>query len=528
MSEVRIALQQYLTSAMFSNCGFHLVTIGFKKCEETICKPKVGTPQREKYEELVSVLRAWIYSFMKPGFCEDEEEYKISKAILFEWLKSTEVNTILGAAGAKTVTDWVRKVCTHENNFLYYQRKKLRTYHQITTSPHEGTNFGIKSHAAAVRPCHTMLKSGMSMSLQAELKINHFQHNSLLNANRVPLWSNSQTSGHLIDMAESILTQIERKVEFYKAFRVAKGEWEVINCSDDYVPSESTIKFNRIPSFWRVYTVKLEGQDLTCSDCMYQQLGLPSPKVGSVLKKHAKDGEWKGFTHHDVDLAWWKIWHAYAYEDGQGGKEKKLRQLLDANKRVPRKGPRFPEGPPDPMEEGTYDKRNQNPSARFRVRNYPQEFIDKVMGTSENTFEGLSQRAHFSQSGDGDSLDSESGHGDKFESDWCGFEEEVYTPKEPHTTHHEHTKNDHHELCYLLDEIQRKDPDKAKELLANQRDAMAAWRDEYRAVLRNMNTKEKSTSKEPRIHNIMPSGSNKGAKRTYHSYNANPSKRHHK
>ena len=154
------------------------MTLGFKKFEETISKPGKTSDKRKHYDELVSTLLAWMYSFMKPRFCEDEDEYQTSKKFLFSWLKSREVIDVLGTSDAETVREWVRKVCAHENDFLYYQRKKLRTYHQITTSPHEGTNSWIKSHAAAVKPCHTMLRAGQAMALQSDMKSRQFRHDA--------------------------------------------------------------------------------------------------------------------------------------------------------------------------------------------------------------------------------------------------------------------------------------------------------------------------------------------------------------
>ena len=56
---------------------------------------------------------------------------------------------------------------------------------------------------------------------------------------------------------------------------------------------------------------------------------------------------------------------------------------------------------------------------------------------------------------------------------------------------------------------------------------MNGHRDKLRAYLR-ANTTEKSTSTEPRIHNIMADGGNSraGVRRTFHSFNAYPAKRH--
>jgi hypothetical protein len=39
-----------------------------------------------------------------------------------------------------------------------------------TSSAHEGTNFGIKEHAAAILPSHKMHVAGQKLSLQSSMK----------------------------------------------------------------------------------------------------------------------------------------------------------------------------------------------------------------------------------------------------------------------------------------------------------------------------------------------------------------------
>lgn len=177
MNELRLALESYLVNANFTLCGYHfLITLGFKRCP--ITKPRAGQATKQPFDAFVKILLHWLYSFMRPGYCETGEEYQVSKKFLFAWLKSRQVLDLLGLHDASTCRDWVRSVLTHENEFLFYQRKMIRTYHQITNSAHEGTNFGIKSHAASVRPCNTLFKAGQALSLQGELKMNLFKHDA--------------------------------------------------------------------------------------------------------------------------------------------------------------------------------------------------------------------------------------------------------------------------------------------------------------------------------------------------------------
>ncbi|CAJ1947503.1 unnamed protein product [Cylindrotheca closterium] len=274
MSEVRLALQQYLTSAMFTNCGFHLVTIGFKRAG--IPKPDRDA-MKTQYDALVSVLLHWMYSFMRPGYCENGDKYLISKTLLFHWLKSKDVATVLGVEGPANAP----------------------------TGPHEGTNFGIKSHAARVMPSHTMVKAGKSLIFQSKLKVKEIRHEATRSMLNTPLWSGSATSKHVVKIAESILLQIAERVSLYQARRVAQGEWQVTHAPHGSQLPPGTNGTKKVPKFTRIRTVKLVNCHLECSCCHYESVGLPCVHQGAVIASHSKSEPWTGFGHHDVDLAWW-------------------------------------------------------------------------------------------------------------------------------------------------------------------------------------------------------------------------------
>jgi hypothetical protein len=54
--------------------------------------------------------------------------------------------------------------------FLFFKKKYLRYFNVKTSSAHEGTNFGIKEHAAAVLPSHKIDVAGQKLSLQSSMK----------------------------------------------------------------------------------------------------------------------------------------------------------------------------------------------------------------------------------------------------------------------------------------------------------------------------------------------------------------------
>lgn len=46
---------------------------------------------RHKYKSISQKIKSWIYSWMRPGYVEDDEEYKISKYLLLQFICSAPV-----------------------------------------------------------------------------------------------------------------------------------------------------------------------------------------------------------------------------------------------------------------------------------------------------------------------------------------------------------------------------------------------------------------------------------------------------
>eukprot|EP00957_Ditylum_brightwellii_P110196 8405469-Ditylum_brightwellii.AAC.1 len=54
-----------------------------------------------------------------------------------------------------------------------------RHYDVSSNNAHEGTNYGFKSHSAAVRPCQKLDSTGKALTLQGVLKVNDIEHEAL-------------------------------------------------------------------------------------------------------------------------------------------------------------------------------------------------------------------------------------------------------------------------------------------------------------------------------------------------------------
>jgi hypothetical protein len=113
-----------------------------------------------------------IFSWMLPGYCETEEEYQITKALLIEFVLSKQVLEVCGGDTTKQhrIANFLTGyVLIYEEQFVFYRRKALRHFNEYNNCAHEGTNFGTKSHAAQLLPSHTILQAGKTMVFQAAL-----------------------------------------------------------------------------------------------------------------------------------------------------------------------------------------------------------------------------------------------------------------------------------------------------------------------------------------------------------------------
>lgn len=136
-NEIKAVMTEYLAQAFDASCGWHLVEQG---CNRN-CPGKTSVPKEKekKWEHFLRHVKNWIYSWMKPGYCENEDEYRISSELLFRYISSTSA---LDAAGGNydhitRVKEWVRLLVTSEGQFLHYLRKKKRAMHIYSSNGHE-------------------------------------------------------------------------------------------------------------------------------------------------------------------------------------------------------------------------------------------------------------------------------------------------------------------------------------------------------------------------------------------------------
>ena len=408
-AELFNAVQSYLTKATVGSCMFHIVQQNWKNNGTSNC---LLTRNYTYYNATVKTLHNWIHSFADLLQVQDQDEYIISKKLLFAYLHFPEaLNVMEHKRNITKIHQWIiHHVVIYDQHFLAYLKKGKRTYYQKTTSPHEGTNLGIKEHADNCGPSQKLLRSAKALALQSDLKTMQIGHSATIASSKTMLWTDSKEHQHLVTKCVSLLMDVQERCLNYCACRIGPKSWEVIHKS--FVPhvpkpnnfaelvceeelhnlSQEASTNSPIPRFWRIHTVTLDSDNcLKCSCCVFETTGIPCAHQACVMNTSISD--WKGFTCHDVSIEWWNLWYEHAYKDSTIG------QNLLALASVPVSGPYFPI---NHMEESTTSFRasTQLPPAAERVVNHNTEKVCDALQQQESAWEGLSQESHMPSDND--------------------------------------------------------------------------------------------------------------------------------
>jgi hypothetical protein len=374
-SELSKAIMDYMPNAIDGGCGWHIVEQGWKAHGPG--KTAVKEKKRDAYNLFKKRVKDWCYSWMTPGGAESEDEYSLSKELLFAYLASPEV---LDACDGQQyiidqVSDFVKNyVIIYDQVFLFYKKKYLRYFNVKTSSAHEGTNFGIKEHAAAVLPSHKIDVAGKKLSLQASMKGAQMESDSTYMASSQSLWSQSPTANYLTNLAESILSRSTGRSHDYSVRRTAIDSWEVhyighdnYSLETDRAPSQ---KNSPIPIFTRIRVVTNPKDFLSCDCGAQERVGLTCVHATAVMEDCFH--EWKGPTHHDVSPRWWVSWMEFAHKPNTKSMTTAMLALMETE--VP--GPRLPGHLPIT---DSYFPVSETKSARDRVKNYSRQVLDRLL-----------------------------------------------------------------------------------------------------------------------------------------------------
>ena len=109
----------------------------------------VAKRNRSRWKSIFGKIKQWLYSWMRPGYVECAEEYKISKLILLQFICSA---VVLDAVEGKVyiVTAILRflqgHVFVHESLYLHYLRAKIRHFDVSHRSQHKVIEIAFNRH----------------------------------------------------------------------------------------------------------------------------------------------------------------------------------------------------------------------------------------------------------------------------------------------------------------------------------------------------------------------------------------------
>lgn len=170
-SQLDVAIRTHFPRVQRVRCGWHLVEKGW----QSFCpgEQSVQPAKKADFKYLIHIIKYWLYSWMRPGFCETEQEYHVSKAWLFSFLQSPRVLAICDDKEhiPRQILEFVtRHVIPHEDYYAFYHRKFVFHFDEFNNCSHEGTNNGVKSGAVAVLPGHDISSAGKRLHFQGKLR----------------------------------------------------------------------------------------------------------------------------------------------------------------------------------------------------------------------------------------------------------------------------------------------------------------------------------------------------------------------
>ena len=326
-NKILIALKNVFTRAVEGTCGFHVVSLGYKKHGPS--SNSVEPRYKTRFELFVSKVQKWIYSWMSQGYCEDEDEFAISKHLLLQFVASDEVTQMCCGnlnVQAHIIRFLQTKVFVYENLFLWYQRKHIFTLFVAHATGHEGTNHGMKDHSVTLSATMGMDSAAKALNVQQDLKaaeLNAIVERDFTHKNKN--FSSLPTARYTHQRAEGIIKQIHDRKNLYSARRVGDRCFQVYYIGDmaDVLRAElNTCKDLSgevpVPLFLRIRTITVDDHNIMrCSCSSFESCGLFCTHCVVVAEAvfASQDKTFYGFTHHDCDMIYHSAYLHLAYRD---------------------------------------------------------------------------------------------------------------------------------------------------------------------------------------------------------------------
>jgi hypothetical protein len=190
-------------------------------------------------------------------------------------------------------------VQVHEPYYAYYLRKEKRHFDQYNSCSHEGTNYGMKGHAAPSRPMHSLQKPVDVQIAQASITCATNEASTQLMIDKEILLSDLPTITHLNNRGESLMNVQWKLSNEYKIQFSKDNEWKVTKTTASRKNTEGPILVLR---HIRYVTVEDNGT-LHCSCHLFQRQGFGCQHILGVVKNEVPG--YLGFAVEDVSIHWW-------------------------------------------------------------------------------------------------------------------------------------------------------------------------------------------------------------------------------
>ena len=309
-SQLDNAILRLFPQAYRVRCIWHAVDRGmaanFPKCPVNKQTGDAHLRQlRRKYDKAELQVRHFLWSWAEP-VCETFEEFRLSNCLFMMFLHSKEfADAMPNQQAVKQAIKFYRQnIFPILDHIVFYKRKHLLHFDTNSNSAHEGTNRGMKSHAAPTNPQHTLEKATKVLSHQARLKALMLHCALARKANCTTLWSDLS---QLVEMAVGLINNECAEQAFYNVvgpFNNDEGAgifWLLMRRDQE---SEDT-QLGTVPKFKRVRKVRrcTERGTLLCDCCYFDRVGIPCRHIIALLH-HVLGDEFKDITADDVRVFW--------------------------------------------------------------------------------------------------------------------------------------------------------------------------------------------------------------------------------
>ena len=162
----------------------------------------------------------------------------------------------------------------------FYIRKRKFHFDTNSNSAHEGTNRGMKSHAAPTNPQHTLEKAAKVLSHQARLKTLRLQTDISCKVNGTTLWSDQPGQCGLVELAISLINNQRAESGFYDIAGpfIDADRHDIFWLLLRREQATQDTQIETVPTFKRVRTVRRHNETgtLLCDCCYFDRIGIPS------------------------------------------------------------------------------------------------------------------------------------------------------------------------------------------------------------------------------------------------------------